>query len=166
MRRLLLIRHAKSSHKDDELDDHERPLNRRGEQDRITMSRYLSEQDEQLDVIYTSTATRAIDYAQTISDFTHIALVPDLSFYTFSADELLEILTCLPDTVYSVAIVAHNPAITGVVKRLINEDIKKIPTSGIAALNCPVEQWSELPEVESSLDYLVSPKMLGQYDYE
>jgi len=159
MRRLLLIRHAKSSHKDSDLDDHERPLNQRGERDRITMARHLADRDEQLDVIYTSTAIRAIDYAQTISDFTNITLVPDLSFYTFDADELVEILKCLPDTVYSAAIVTHNPAITRAVNRLTNDTIKKVPTSGIVAINCPVEEWADLTEVQSEVDYVSYPKM-------
>ena len=83
MRRLLLIRHAKSSSKHHELDDHERPLNRRGERDVISMARHLADKDEHFDVIYSSTAVRALDFAQTISELTHVTLVPDLSFYTF-----------------------------------------------------------------------------------
>ena len=160
MKRLLLIRHAKSSHKFDHLDDHERPLNNRGERDAITMARYLADRGETLDVIYSSTATRALDFAQVISDFTHITLVPELSFYTFDADELIEILKNLPEAVYEVAIVAHNPAVTAAVKRLTNNQIDKIPTAGIAALNCPVDKWSDILEAQAELDYFISPKML------
>jgi len=161
MRRLLLIRHAKSSHKFDELDDHERPLNKRGERDSVTVARFIAEQGESLDVIYSSTAIRALDFAQVISDLATITLVPDLSFYTFDPDELIEILKSLPDTVYEAAIVLHNPAITQVVNRLTNEQIKKIPTAGVAAINCPIEQWSDLLEAQAELDYFVSPKTLG-----
>ena len=161
MRRLLLIRHAKSSHKDIDLDDHERPLSKRGERDAITMARYLEQRDEALDVIYTSTAIRAIDYAQTISDFTGITLVPDLSFYTFDSDELIEILKCLPESVYCVAIVAHNPAIINAVRRLTNQSIKKLPTSGVIALDCPVDEWNELSDVQLDIDYTITPKMLS-----
>ena len=149
MRRLLLIRHAKSSHKFDELDDHERPLNKRGERDSVTVARFIAEQGESLDVIYSSTAIRALDFAQVISDLATITLVPDLSFYTFDPDELIEILKSLPDTVYEAAIVLHNPAITQVVNRLTNEQIKKIPTAGVAAINCPNEQWSDLIEAQA-----------------
>ena len=161
MRRLLLIRHAKSSHKFDDLDDHERPLNKRGESDSITVARFIAEQSEPLDVIYSSTAIRALDFAQVISDLATITLVPDLSFYTFDPDELIEILKSLPDTVYEAAIVLHNPAITQVVNRLTNEKIKNIPTAGVAAINCPIEQWSDLLEAQAELDYFVSPKTLG-----
>ncbi len=99
MRRLLIIRHAKSSWKYPELDDHERPLNKRGERDSLSMARYLADKDEGLDVLYSSTAVRALDYAQTLSDFCHTTLVPELSFYTFDDEELLEIFRHLPDSV-------------------------------------------------------------------
>ena len=161
MRRLLLIRHAKSSHKFDELDDHERPLNKRGERDAITIARFIAEQDESLDVIYSSTATRALDFAQVISDFSTITLVPDLSFYTFDPDELIEIIKSLPDTVYEAALVLHNPAITQVLNRLTNGKIDNIPTAGVAAVNCPVEQWQDILEAQAELDYFITPKTLG-----
>ena len=159
MRKLLLIRHAKSSHKFDDLDDHERPLNKRGERDSITMARHLADKGEAIDVIYSSTATRAIDFAQMISEFTYIPLEPDLSFYTFDVDELVEILRNLPDSVYSAAVVAHNPAITRAVNRLSNQEIDNVPTAGMVALNCPIEHWHELGEMECQFDYFDYPKM-------
>ena len=163
MRRLLLIRHAKSSWKDDSLDDHERPLNRRGERDSLSMARHLADGAEQLDVIYSSTATRALDFAQMISEFTGFSLVPDLTFYTFDVDELLEILRSLPNQAESVAVVAHNPAITQIVNRLSGAEINNVPTAGIVALNCEIEQWRQLGESidECELDYFESPKILN-----
>lgn len=163
MRRLLLIRHAKSSWKDDSLDDHERPLNRRGERDSLSMARHLADGAEQIDVIYSSTATRALDFAQMISEFTGFNLVPDLTFYTFDVDELLEILRSLPDQAESVAVVAHNPAITQVVNRLSGAEINNVPTAGIVALNCEIAQWRQLGERidECQLDYFESPKILN-----
>lgn len=161
MRRLLLIRHAKSSHKFEELDDHERPLNKRGERDSITVARHLADKGETLDVIYSSTAIRALDFAQVLSDFTNITLVPELSFYTFDPDELISIIKSLPDTLYEVAIVAHNPAMTEVVNRLTNEEISKIPTAGVAALNCPIDEWADILEAKAELSYLISPKTLN-----
>jgi len=165
MRRLLLIRHAKSTHADDALDDHERPLSQRGERDAVSMSRYLADRDESLDVVYSSTATRALDFAQIISDFSFTTLVPDLSFYTFSADELLEILASLSDQAHRVAVVAHNPAILLVANKLIQAEVgselTKVPTAGVVALDCPIESWADIGEIACELDYLMTPKMLG-----
>ena len=161
MKKLLLIRHAKSSWKDESLDDHERPLNKRGERDVITMARHLADKDELLDVIYSSTATRALDYAQLLSEFTDTTLIPDLSFYTFRDEDLLEIIMHLPNSADNVAIVGHNPAITQVVNKLSGEQIANIPTAAIAALECNVASWSDLvdEQYECLLSYLDYPKM-------
>lgn len=161
MRKLLLIRHAKSSWKFPELDDHERPLNKRGERDVITMSRHLVNKDETLDVIYSSTATRALDYAQRLSEFTQISLIPDLSFYTFDVDQLLEILKHLPDTAERVAVVAHNPAITQAVNRLSNSQIGNVPTAGIVSMSSDIDEWGDLHEGACDLNYFDYPKMLS-----
>ncbi len=163
MLRLLLIRHAKSGNKHGVYDDHERPLSNRGERDTMTMARYLADRDEQLDVIYSSTAVRALDYAQIISDFSYTTLVPDLSFYTFSPDELLEILTNLSDDARRVAVVAHNPAILELANRLLQEEpgaqLSKVPTSGVVALDCPIDCWTDLGQMACELDYFISPKL-------
>jgi phosphohistidine phosphatase len=160
MRKLLLVRHAKSGRKNPELDDHERPLNRRGERDSITMSRFLMEQDETLDVIYSSTATRAIDFAQTLSEFCGFTFIPDLSFYTFNFDEFFEILRSLPDSAERIAIVGHNPAITQAVNFLSGSEIANIPTAGVVALRCEINNWDGLREDCAEIEYFESPKLL------
>jgi len=161
MKKLLLIRHAKSSWKDDSIEDHERPLNKRGERDIITMARYFADKDELLDVIYSSTAIRALEYAQMLSEFTNTTLIPDLSFYTFRNEDLLEIIRHLPENATNVAIVGHNPAITQVVNQLSGEEIKNVPTSGVVALDCDVERWDDLIDGQIScfLSYFDYPKM-------
>lgn len=160
MKKILLIRHAKSSWADPDIDDHERPLNSRGERDSFTMARYLADRDEGLDVIYSSTATRALEFAHTLSELCNISLMPDLSFYTFDVDELHEILRSLPDEASRVAVVAHNPAITQLVNRLCASDISNVPTAGIASIDCQIDEWRDLSQANCELDYFTSPKML------
>lgn len=160
MRKLLLIRHAKSSWKFPELGDHERPLNKRGERDVLAMSRHLAERDERLDVIYSSTATRALDYAQRLSEFSQVSLVPDLSFYTFDVDQLIQILKQLPNSAERVAVVGHNPAITHAANLLCATDFDNVPTSGIVAIDCDLEDWADLGSGVCDLDYFEYPKML------
>lgn len=161
MKTLFLIRHAKSSWKDADIDDHERPLNARGERDSLSMSRYLSERDEIIEVIYSSTAIRALDFAQSLSDFTGVTLVPDLTFYTFDVDELYEILKHLPDTLSQVAVVGHNPAITAAVNRVAAQDYDNIPTAAIVKIECDIDEWSQLYAGCGELSYFVAPKMLA-----
>ena len=158
MKKLLLIRHAKSSRKFPELDDHERPLNRRGERDSLLMARYLQQQDELPDVIYSSTAVRALDFAQIISDELMVSLVPDLSLYTFDPDELLAILQHIPESTHSVAMVGHNPAIHYLANRLTQTELPKVPTGSILSLECDIEMWSELATGTAQLASFEYPK--------
>src|SRR6185436_7581481 len=58
MKTLLLLRHAKSSHKDSDVDDHERPLNKRGKKDAPKMGRLLKDENLQPDLVIASTAKR------------------------------------------------------------------------------------------------------------
>lgn len=160
MKKLLLIRHAKSSWDDPDLDDHERPLNERGERDSFAMARFLADNDEGLDVIYSSTAIRALDYAQVISEFCDITLVPELSFYTFDEDELMEILRSLPDSITRVAVVAHNPAVTQLVNRLTDADLENVPTAAVASIQCDIEEWADLTEASCDMIYFQTAKKL------
>jgi len=160
MKTLFLIRHAKSSWKFPELDDHERPLNRRGERDCLLMARHFQQQDVLPEVIYSSTAIRALDFAQAISNELMVTLIPDLSLYTFDQDELLAILQHIPDTANSVAVVGHNPAMHRLINRISQSELPKLPTASLVALNCDIEQWSELEAGKAVLNYISCPKML------
>ncbi len=160
MKKLLLFRHAKSSWADNELDDHERPLNDRGERDSFTMARFLADSDEGLDVIYTSTAARALDFAQVLSELTDVSLVPDLSFYTFDEDELMEIIRSLPDEARRAAVVSHNPAVYQLVNRLGDNQLDKFPTAAVASFECHVDHWREVNESNCELVYFETPKRI------
>lgn len=162
MKKLLLVRHAKSSWKDADLDDHERPLSKRGERDRITMARYLADADVNVDVIYASTATRALEFAQTISELTHISLVPDLSFYTFDPDQLLQIVQSLPDQTSSVCVVAHNPAITQLCNSLTGAELANVPTAGIVTISFELQCWGEVEAGLGEFQGMVTPKMIDR----
>jgi phosphohistidine phosphatase len=161
MKKLLLLRHAKSSWAENDLDDHERPLNARGERDSVTMARYLADADEGLDVIFTSTATRALDFAHVISELTDVTLVPELSFYTFDEDQLMEIIRSLPDDANRVAVVAHNSAVHQVANRLSENELDSFPTAGVAAFECHVDEWREINESNCELTYFQTPKKIN-----
>lgn len=161
MKKLLLIRHAKSSWDDPDLDDHERPLNARGERDSFTIARFLADNDEGLEVIYSSTAIRALDFAQVISELCDITLVPELSFYTFDEDQLMEILRSLPDSLSRVAVVAHNPAVTQLVNRLSDADLENVPTAGVTSIECDIDEWADLTEASCEMVYFKTAKMLS-----
>lgn len=158
MHHLLLIRHAKSSHKDPSLADHNRNLNKRGERDLLLAEAHFEGNPYQSDLIVSSTAVRAQRLAQTIAKSAHVSLASDSRLYTFSSYDLLHVLQSLPDASSSIAIVGHNPAITDVVNRLSGAQIANVPTSGCVHLQTSIRRWSELQEKCADLISFEYPK--------
>src|SRR5215475_4778950 len=64
---LLILRHAKSSWKDPQLSDHDRPLNKRGKRDAPLMGNLLKDEDLKPDLIISSTAVRAKKTAELVA---------------------------------------------------------------------------------------------------
>jgi phosphohistidine phosphatase len=64
MKRLFLVRHAKSSWDDPALLDRDRPLDGRGERDSVKMGKRLAERDARIDLILSSPAKRALATAE------------------------------------------------------------------------------------------------------
>ena len=61
MKTLLLMRHAKSSWKDDTLSDHERPLKKRGRKDTKRIAKVIKENNLIPNVIISSPAVRTLE---------------------------------------------------------------------------------------------------------
>ena len=68
MKTLLLMRHAKSSWSDAELQDMERPLNKRGEKDAPRMGKLIRDEKMCPDLILSSTAVRSAKTAQIVAE--------------------------------------------------------------------------------------------------
>lgn len=157
-RRLLLIRHAKSSWKFPELDDHERPLNKRGKRDIHTMGQQLKSRSEALQAIYSSSAVRALTLARCLAEHTGVACQASPGLYTFDVDHLLTEVSALPAEYDCVALVGHNPAITAAVNFLTGSSLANVPTSGIAAMQSEVDAWDNLAPASFKLEYFDYPK--------
>jgi phosphohistidine phosphatase len=63
MRSLLVLRHGKSSWKDPAIEDHDRPLAKRGKRDAQRMGRLIAERGLKPDLVLSSSARRARDTA-------------------------------------------------------------------------------------------------------
>ena len=67
MKKLFLIRHAKSSHDDLKMKDIDRTLNNRGKEDAPMMGKILKEKGVKPDLIFSSPAVRALETAKFFS---------------------------------------------------------------------------------------------------
>ena len=148
MKTLMLMRHGKSSWKDDNLSDFDRPLKKRGQRDVPKMAELMKEEKLMPDFILSSPAVRCRETVQILSD--HLHLDDDMiqyvdRFYQAEIEDYLEILTKVDDNFRKVMIIGHNPTLESFLQTLTGE-IEPLPTSAIACIKIGINSWKELEE--------------------
>lgn len=147
MRKLTLIRHAKSSWSFSGLDDRDRPLNRRGQRDAPLMGRVLAGRGFHPDLFCTSPALRALRTAETIAQaaaYPESRIVLDPRLYHAGSADLLKLLKAMDDAQAWVAWVGHNPDLTDLVNRLAREKIDNVPTCGVVEMCFACGRWADI----------------------
>jgi phosphohistidine phosphatase len=162
MKRVYLLRHAKSSWKDPDLADHDRPLAGRGRRAAKAMAGHIRKRGIDPDLVLCSTARRARETLERIEPALGRGGVRvERELYGASAGELLERVRRLPDDVESVLLIGHNPGMHDLVGRLAGEAPEKFPTAALATLTIAGSKWSELGPGGAELTDLTRPRDLG-----
>ncbi|MEL6793653.1 MAG: histidine phosphatase family protein, partial [Pseudomonadota bacterium] len=107
-KRLLLMRHAKSDYPAG-IDDHDRPLNRRGRLASALMGAYLAEMETVPDLAYVSTAARAQETWARMG--LGAPMEPRAPLYHASAETMLDMAAEAPDEVETLLLLWHQPGI-------------------------------------------------------
>lgn len=147
MKTLLLLRHAKSSWKDAELDDHDRPLNKRGKRDAPRMGQLLKDEDLLPEFIVASSAKRARKTAEHVIQHSGYRGETRITgeLYNAGRDQLLAFVSTLPDAANRVLLIGHNPGLEELLETLTGQCVA-LTTAAIAHLESPVESWQQLQE--------------------
>ena len=145
MKTLLVLRHAKSSWSDSALDDHERPLNKRGRRDAPRMGELVKEHGLIPDLVISSDAVRARLTAKAVVEAACYEgeILLDQRLYMASPADMLSLLRTLPEKAETVMIVGHNPGLEELVLQLTGER-QDMPTAALARIVLPVDQWRDL----------------------
>ncbi len=162
MKQVFLMRHAKSSWKDANIPDHDRPLKKKGEKDVKTMAKMLKHKKHLPDFILCSSAERAKQTAvifKKASSFEGKLEYND-KLYMAEVPDLIDAIKNAPKSAKSIMIIGHNPGLEALLQTLTGK-VETLPTSSIAYISIPIEKWSELTnEVEGKLKKLWLPKDL------
>lgn len=164
MKKLTLIRHAKSSWADPTLPDFNRPLNKRGQDDLPRMSTRVARQLPQADLILSSGATRARATAEELINLqldAPLAFVPEL--YESCYETLLNILQSQSDRHQHLIVVGHNPGLESLGYYLTHEQLEKFPTAAVLHIHLSVRSWSELAESCGTSSWFDYPKLHPPY---
>ena len=153
MKTLTLVRHAKSSWKDQNLSDQERPLNKRGERDAPVMGQRITEAGIRPSLIICSPAVRAWTTARIIASeigYPNEFLQRENSLYLASLDDLLDVLVAQDREFNSLMVVGHNPGLTAFANYLSPGITNNIPTAGVVAFSFDRDDWNlrEHPETD------------------
>jgi len=162
MKRLLIMRHAKSDYPPEIADDFHRPLNRRGRRDVPRMARLLTLYDAVPECILSSTALRARETATAMAELLGLsenqtAFEDDL--YLASADDLLSCVRRIEEGVGSLMVVAHNPGLEAWISRLCGCRLQ-LPTAAITALSIDADSWSAMGDKGVWMEWFVVPRLL------
>jgi phosphohistidine phosphatase len=130
MRTLHLLRHAKSSWKDPNLDDHDRPLNKRGRQTAKLIAAYFRLAKIAPDLVICSTAVRARQTLDPIAKTRKSAkVVIEREIYEGMEQTLWEQLRNLPKRPKCVLLIGHNPGLQDLALALADASSGELLTS-------------------------------------
>jgi phosphohistidine phosphatase len=167
--RLLLMRHAKSSWSDESLDDHDRPLDERGERAAALMGTFLAQSGVEIDQVLCSTALRA---RQTAERLAPLVALPEPTLeqglYLASGRTLLDRLRRLSEAVRCVLLIGHNPGLADLAESIagrgpsdeLDAMLRKFPTAALASFDVGPSGWSGLRTGSATLERFVTPKRL------
>jgi len=161
-RRLLLLRHAKSSWDDPALADHDRPLAARGRRAATAIGEYLRRERVEIALVLCSSARRARETVDLVAPSGEIRLEREL--YGASADGLLERVRRVSDTCGVVMLVGHQPAMQDLTLDLVGDAGelagRKFPTGALAVLGV-TGGWGALRSGGAQLDAFIRPRELS-----
>jgi phosphohistidine phosphatase len=169
MKRLAVLRHAKSSWDNANLDDFDRPLNDRGWKAARRMGRELKQRGMRFDLVLASTAVRVretIDGVQHNFEF-GARIKFDQQIYLASEELLLALVRDVSEAIERPLLVGHNPGLERLLTRLTTDDadlgngvVQTFPTCAFAVVELPVHSWAQVEPSSGKMLELILAKEL------
>ena len=170
MRRLMLLRHAKSSWRDPTLSDFDRPLAPRGEKAAPRMGAFMRAQGLVPDVVLSSSAVRARQTMALALDA--LACAPQRivtrRLYHAPLDVLFEEVRGLDDAHESALVIGHNPGLQAFALALLARErsaealeiARHYPTAALVVMALDIAAWSQLARGTARLELYQVPRAL------
>ncbi len=161
MKKLYLIRHAKSSRDTPGIKDKNRPLDKQGKAQIKLIGIHLARSGIVAQALYSSPAKRALDTAKGIAQrmgfpCARIKVMPLI--YTSGVFRLLKMIKGFSNQVESAMVFGHNPEFFHLVNYLITNKINKFPTCGVFGIDFNVNSWRKVARKKGKLVFRALPK--------
>ena len=161
MKKIIIVRHSKSSWKDTSLTDFNRPLNNRGNKDGPKISEYLSGRINKIDLLHCSSSVRTFETSKFFSSTIEFKKIKyDDKLYHCSANLIISLASKYSDQYDSAMIIAHNPGLTNLINIITNITLDNLPTTGLAEIDFDCDSWKNISSENSNLVHVKFPKQL------
>ena len=172
MRRLILLRHAKTERDAPSGKDQDRRLDERGRQDGAEIGGWLALHEYLPGLALVSTATRTQETWQLLH-----AAMPSVrakhlpALYSADPSELLNMIHGTAADLKCLLILAHNPGLHELALGLISGGdaagrralAANLPTSGVAVIDFATDDWGDVSFRRGQLERFASPKLLREW---
>jgi phosphohistidine phosphatase len=161
VKRLILLRHAKSDWGASYSTDHERPLNRRGTKAAATMGKVLAAIGEDPDAVITSSALRARTTAALAVEGAGWPVTPEPleSLYGASAGEVIDVIRSRPDAANRLLVVGHEPTWSNLTALLTGASVR---VATATAVGIDLDSWEGAGPDSGSLVYVLPPRLVAK----
>lgn len=171
MRRLMLLRHAKSDWSSPGMPDPDRPLNERGEVAANHMGAYLARHGLMPDRILCSPARRTRETFAALATAWHDPVKIDYvdRLYAASAETILSVVHGGQKRARSLMVIGHNPGLHEVAELLIaagdveaRERLReKFPTCALAVIDFAADAWDQVHSQSGRLERFITPRSIA-----
>jgi phosphohistidine phosphatase len=171
MRRLMLLRHAKTERAEAGQRDRDRKLVNRGRNDAPVVGAYMAHHGFVPNLALVSPATRAQEtWALVAPSFAKAPrMMTDDRIYNSGTSQLVEVIT-ETKSAKALLLVGHNPSFHELAVQLIaagevnlREQLNEgLPTSGLVVIDLPIDSWSQLHPRAGRLERFVTPRLLAE----
>jgi phosphohistidine phosphatase len=168
MPRLVLLRHAKSSDRDRDLEDFDRPLSRRGRGDADLVGGRLIAAGITPDRILCSAARRCRETLHrllpTLDEDLDVRITRDL--YAADEDRTVDKIRALGGAARTLMVIGHEPGLSDTARglagssrpRLFEDLDQKFPTAALAVIDFPAVKWVDIEPKTGRLVAFLKPR--------
>jgi phosphohistidine phosphatase len=170
MRRLILLRHAKTERAEPGERDRDRKLTKRGRADASAIGAYMARHGLVPDVALVSPAKRTQEtWALLAPAFAKAPkLVNEERIYDASTQALIDVIGAARGA-HCLLMVGHNPGLHDLAVQLIaagdvearERVAEKLPTAGLVVIDLAFDDWSKLHRHAGRLERFVTPKLIA-----
>ncbi|MCH7409214.1 histidine phosphatase family protein [Belliella sp. DSM 111904] len=150
MKKLIIVRHAKSSWDNPFLDDHKRPLSERGLRDAPRMAQRLKKKGIIPEYMLVSDAVRTKETARIFAQ--NLGVSDELihykrELYHASQYELIRSIRHVSDDVENLYLVGHNPGMNDLLS-YFGFRLNNLPTCGVVIFKIGSKSWTSISPAE------------------